>query len=68
MKITTAKSKIRCETTGCNNLSNVFVYKTDKCYVSGALKLCDECAKELLQALKKHYSKKEKTDVKKEDN
>ena len=64
MKIITAKSKIRCETTGCDNLSSVFIVKSDKCFIGDILKLCDNCANELLTALKKHYAKKGKDDAK----
>ncbi len=68
MKIIKAKSKIRCDTTGCANLSNVFIFKSEKCFIKDSLKLCDKCAKELLSELKKHYSIKGKIDAKKEDN
>ena len=58
MKISTAKTKIRCEMIGCNNLADVFILKGEKCYVGDAIKLCDKCAKELQSSLKKYYSKK----------
>ena len=62
MKISTAKTKIRCEVIGCNKIASVFILKNDSCYSSDAIKLCDTCAKELYSSLKKHYSKKGKSD------
>ena len=68
MKISTTKMKIRCEMVGCNNLADVFIIKSEKCYDKDAIKLCDKCAKELYSSLKKHYSKKGANNGESENN
>ncbi len=62
MKAIVCNNKIRCDVPGCMGISTVYLNKHESSHKYDSIKLCSECAKGILTALKLYYKNKEKTD------